>query len=154
MIFANSISLTQLPIPPNYMRAHEQSQVRTMTAPMGRPADDQRTADRIIEESPVVRRFLESRDHYQVGDDLKMQVGDWSTANPNPIARANAAYDLSKVLRFIDNLDDRRLNGSHSRNGKIDGFYNDGYSIVEKSEASVLGAFSLKGYEVLRHQPT
>ena len=78
-------------------------------------------------------------------DDLKRQVGDWSGANPNPQTRADAAYDLDKVLRFIDNLDDRQLNASHSRNGKIDG-----YDTLENSEASVLKEFSDKGYPVLR----
>ena len=65
--------------------------------------------------------------------------------NPNPQTRADAAYDLDKVLRFIDNLDDRQLNASHSRNGKIDG-----YDTLENSEASVLKEFSDKGYPVLR----
>ena len=87
-------------------------------------------------------------------DDLKRQVGDWSGANPNPQTRADAAYDLDKVLRFIDNLDDRYLNGSHSRNGKIDGFASNGYSLLDNSEVSVLKAFSDKGYPVLRHLRT
>ena len=78
-------------------------------------------------------------------DDLRRQVGDWSGANPNPQTRADAAHDLDKVLRFIDNLDDRQLNASHSRNGKIDG-----YDTLENSEASVLKEFSDKGYPVLR----
>jgi hypothetical protein len=83
-------------------------------------------------------------------DDLRRQVGDWSGANPNPQTRADAAYDLDKVLRFIDNLDDRQLNASQSRNGKIDGFADDGYNTLENSEASVLKEFSDKGYPVLR----
>ncbi|WP_233081507.1 hypothetical protein [Pseudomonas cremoris] len=154
MTLLSSIGLKKLPMPPNYMQASEQNQVRQMTGPVGRPAGDHRSADRIFEQSPVLKQFLDSRDHYDVGDELKMQVGDWSTANADPDARANAAYDLDKVLRFIDNLDDRPLNGSHSRNGKIDGFFNDGYNILTHSEASVLKAFSQKGYEVLRHLPT
>ncbi|WP_235864759.1 hypothetical protein [Pseudomonas costantinii] len=101
-----------------------------------------------------MRRFLEGRDHYEVGDELKMQVGDWTDANPDPKARADAAYHLDKVLRFLDNVDDRTLNGSHSRNGYIDGFSDDGYGTVDNSEASLLKAFSRKGYEVLRRLPT
>jgi len=57
-------------------------------------------------------------------------------------------------LRFIDNLDDRYLNGSHSRNGKIDGFASNGYSRLDNSEASLLKAFSDEGYPVLRHLRT
>ncbi|WP_256262172.1 hypothetical protein [Pseudomonas costantinii] len=101
-----------------------------------------------------MRRFLEGRDHYEVGDELKMQVGDWTDANPDLKARADAAYNLDKVLRFLDNVDDRTLSGSHSRNGYIDGFSDDGYGTVDNSEASLLKAFSRKGYEVLRRLPT
>lgn len=144
----------QLPIPPHYMRAAEQKQVREMTSPMGRPAGDHRSADRIIEQSPVLKHFLDNRDNYHLLNDLKRQVGDWTEANPAPEARANATYDLGKVLRFLDNLDDRPLSGSHSRNGKIDGITRNGYSPVDNSEACLLQAFSLKGYEVLRHLRT
>ncbi|WP_339497588.1 hypothetical protein [Pseudomonas sp. EA_15y_Pfl1_P101] len=149
-----SSSHMQLPIPPHYMRAAEQKQVRKMTGPMGRPSGDLRSADRIIEQSPVLKHFLDNRDNYHLLDDLKMQVGDWTTANPGPEARANAAYDLDKVLRFIDNLDDRSLNASHSRNGQIDGFSSNGYSTLDNSEASLLKEFSHKGYSVLRRLPT
>ncbi len=144
----------QLPVPPHYMRVAEQQQVREMTRPMGRPAGDHRSADRIIEQSPVLQHFLDNRDHDHLLDELKMQVGDWTTANPEPDARANAAYDLNKVLRFLDNLDDRHLNASHSRNGQVDGVASDGYSILDNSEASLLHAFSRKGYDVLRHLRT
>ncbi|TFY93140.1 hypothetical protein DYL61_15630 [Pseudomonas nabeulensis] len=136
------------------MRKAEQDQIREMTGPQGRPAGDHRSAERIIEQSPVLKYFLENRDNYHLLDDLKRQVGDWTEANPVLEARANAAYDLDKVLRFIDNVDPRTLNGSHCRNGKIDGFSNDGYSTLDNSEASLLKAFSYKGYEVLRHLPT
>lgn len=142
------------PVPPNYMRAAEQNQVREMTGPMGRPAGDHRLAERVIEQSTVIQRFLEGRDHYQMGDDLKKQVGDWTDANPNPQTRADAAYDLDKVLRFIDNVDDRTLNASNSRNGYIDGFSKSGFGNVDNSEASLLQQFSRHGYETLRSLPT
>lgn len=143
----------QLPVPPHYMRAIEQQHVREMSAPMGRPDGDHRSAERIIEHSPVLKRLLENRDNYLLLDELKMQVGDWSAANPDSDARANAAYDLDKVLRFLDNVDDRTLHASHSRNGMIDGLSSDA-RVLDHSEASLLQAFSRKGYEVLRHLPT
>jgi hypothetical protein len=136
------------------MRVAEQKQVREMTGPMGRPDGDHRSEEQIIEQSPVLKNLLENRDHYPIADDLKRQVGDWSKANPDPESRANAAYDLNKVLQFIDNTDDSTLSGSQSRNGKIDGFYDDGYKIQENSEASLLRDFSTKGYDVLRYQQT
>ena len=145
--------LAHLPIPPNYMRAVEQKQVREMYAPLDRPAGDLRSAQQIIDQSPVMTHFLQGRDSYAIADDLKQQVGDWTPSNADPDARADAAYNLEKVLQFLDNLDDRTLNGSHARNGRIDGFFNDGYSTLDNSEASRLKAFSFKGYEVLRHLP-
>ncbi|MDO9344766.1 hypothetical protein [Pseudomonas pergaminensis] len=145
-----SANPNQLHIPPNYMRVAEQQQIREMTGPMGRPTGDHRTAERIIEQSPILRHFLDNRYNYHLLDDLKRQVGDWTEANPDPQARANAAYDLDKVLRFLDNLDDRHLNASRSLNGQIDGVASNGYSIIDNSEISLLQAFSLNGYEALR----
>ena len=154
MCTAVTSPLLRLPVPPHYMRMAEQRQVREMTGPTGRSAIDHRSAERIIEQSTVVRRFLESRDHYEVGDELMMQVGDWTESNSDPKSRADAAYYLDQVLRFIDNVDDRTLNKSHSRSGYIDGFHDSGYGTVEGSEASLLKAFSRKGYEVLRNLRT
>ncbi|WP_231501165.1 MULTISPECIES: hypothetical protein [Pseudomonas] len=141
-------------VPPHYMRDDEQKQVREMNGPMGRPDGDHRSADSIIEKSSLLKSFLDNRDNYHMIDDLRRQVGDWTHANPDPEARANAAYDLDKVLRFIDNLDDRHLNAIHSRNGNIDGFASNGYGTLDNSEASVLKAFSEKGYSVLKHLRT
>lgn len=138
-----------LPIPPHYMRVAEQREVRQLTAPMGRPAGDHRSAERIIEQSSVLRCYLEGNDRWQLELDLKRHVGDWTHANPNPDARANAAYDLDKVLRFIDNLDECKLKGSEERNGKIDGFSDLGVVILPNSEADRLDQFARKGYPVL-----
>ena len=138
-----------LPIPPNYMRVAERGEVRQMSGPMGRPAGDHRSAERIIEQSPVLKNYLDSRDSPQLVVDLKRHVGDWTEANPDPDARANAAYDLEKVLRYIDNLDESRLNGSEERNGKIDGFSELGVVILHNSEADRLDQFAREGYSVL-----
>ena len=146
--------LKPLPVPPNHMCSLEHLSVREMQGPMGRPVGDHRSAERIIEGSPVTRHFLEGFDHYEVGDDLKKQVGDWTEANPDPEARANAAYDLDKVLRFIDNVDDSTLKGSARFTGKIDGFSNYGYKVRNNSEARLLSEFSRKGYSALHHLPT
>ncbi|MBT9300562.1 hypothetical protein KL786_06150 [Pseudomonas sp. TAE6080] len=120
-----------------------------MSGPMGRPAGDHRSAERIIEQSPVLKNYLDSRDSPQLVVDLKRHVGDWTEANPDPDARANAAYDLEKVLRYIDNLDESRLNGSEERNGKIDGFSELGVVILHNSEADRLDQFAREGYWVL-----
>jgi hypothetical protein len=138
-----------LPIPPNYMRVAEQRAVRQLTGPMGRPAGDHRSAERIIEQSAVLKDYVDGNDRWQLDRDLKRHLGDWTQANPDPDARANAAYDLDKVLRFIDNLDECKLDGSEERNGKIDGFSERGVVILHNSEADRLDQFARKGYSVL-----
>lgn len=138
-----------LPIPPNYMRVAEQREVRQLTGPMGRPAGDHRSAERIIEQSAVLTDYVDGNDRWQLDRDLKRHLGDWTQANPDPDARANAAYDLDKVLRFIDNLDECKLDGSEERNGKIDGFSERGVVILHNSEADRLDQFARKGYSVL-----
>ena len=138
-----------LPIPPNYMRVAEQRAVRLLTGPMGRPAGDHRSAERIIEQSAVLKDYVDGNDRWQLDRDLKRHLGDWTQANPDPDARANAAYDLDKVLRFIDNLDECKLDGSEERNGKIDGFSERGVVILHNSEADRLDQFARKGYSVL-----
>lgn len=138
-----------LPIPPNYMRVAEQREVRQLTGPMGRPAGDHRSAERIIEQSAVLKDYVDGNDRWQLDRDLKRHLGDWTQANLDPDARANAAYDLDKVLRFIDNLDECKLDGSEERNGKIDGFSKRGVVILHNSEADRLDQFARKGYSVL-----
>lgn len=145
-------SPTPLPMPPHYMRAKEQRQVRSMaeTGPQGRPAGDHRSADVIIENSSTLRRFLGTDDYRDLGDKLKMHVGDWTEANPDPESRADAAYNLDQVLRFIDNMDGRKLTASQEQSGAIEGFSDYGYSTADNSEARVLAAFADKGYRELR----
>ena len=138
-----------LPIPPNYMRVAEQREVRQLTGPMGRPAGDHRSAERIIEQSAVLKDYVDGNDRWQLDRDLKRHLGDWTQANPDPDARANAAYDLDKVLRFIDNLDEDKLKGSVERNGKIDGFSDLGVTILHDSEADRLDQFARRGYQAL-----
>lgn len=138
-----------LPVPPNYMRVAEQREVSQLNGPTGRPAGDHRSAERIIEQSPVLRDFLEGNDRSQLQPDLKRHVGDWTPANTAPQARADAAYNLDKVLRFIDNLDEEKLKGSEERNGKIDGFSDLGVTILPNSEADRLDQFARQGYQAL-----
>ena len=138
-----------LPLPPNYMRVAERREVRQLNGPAGRPAGDHRSAERIIEQSPVLRDFLEGNDRFQVDVDLKRHLGDWTQSNTDPEARADAIYNLEKVLRFIDNLDEDKLKGSVERNGKIDGFSDLGVTILPNSEADRLDQFARQGYQAL-----
>lgn len=138
-----------LPLPPNYMRVAERREVRQLNGPAGRPAGDHRSAERIIEQSPVLKDFLEGNDRFQVDVDLKRHLGDWTQSNTDPEARADAIYNLEQVLRFIDNLDEDKLKGSEERNGKIDGFSDLGVTILHDSEADRLDQFARRGYQAL-----
>lgn len=142
-------SLFHLPLPPNYMRVAERREVRQLNGPAGRPTGDHRSTERIIEQSPVLKDFLEGNDRFQVDVDLKRHLGDWTQSNTDLEARADAIYNLEKVLRFIDNLDEDKLKGSEERNGKIDGFSDLGVTILHDSEADRLDQFARRGYQAL-----
>ncbi|PRA32945.1 hypothetical protein CQZ99_12905 [Pseudomonas poae] len=136
------------------MRAKERDEVRHLfeTGQRGRPAGDHRSAESIIDTSNAFRHFLEpfNASSFLIYR-LKMQVSDWTDDNKDPESRADAAYNLEKVLRFIDNLDDRALTASVERSGVIEGFSDNGYYIADNSEARVLETFADEGYEALRN---
>ncbi|ARB27584.1 hypothetical protein HX787_00205 [Pseudomonas tolaasii] len=141
-----------LPVPPHYFTGEDRTEnnwLQAPTAQQGRPPGDQRNARQIINANPALKNLLKRRDSYPTTDLLKRQVGDWTSANPNAQKRADAAYDLARVLNYIDNVNDRKVGNSESRDGKINGFHNAGHSTRKNSEARLLVAFAEKGYEVL-----
>lgn len=129
----------------------EQNWLKTPSHLEGRPAGDQRSAKQIINANPAVKHLLRRRDSYPTTDRLKRQLGDWTCANPRANSRADAAYNLARVVNFLDNVNDRTVGNSEPRDGKINGFHNAGYSTRKNSEARLLVAFAEQGYEVLRN---
>ncbi|BDB20018.1 hypothetical protein cym2001_33830 [Pseudomonas sp. CYM-20-01] len=129
----------------------EQNWRNAPSHPEGRPSGDHRSAKQIINANPAVKHLLRRRDSYPTTDLLKRQLGDWTSANPSARSRADAAYNLARVVNFLDNVNDRTVGNSESRDGKINGFHNAGYSTRKNSEARLLVAFAEQGYEVLRN---
>lgn len=119
-------------------------------APEEPPFADRRSARQIINANPGLKHLLRRRDSYPVTDLLKRQLGDWTSANPDAKARAHAAYNLARVINVLDNVNDRRVGNSERHDGKINGFYNAGYSTRKNSEARLLVAFAQDGYDVLQ----
>ncbi len=137
--------LKLLPVPPNYLRRNERQHIREMNGPITRPAGDHRSADRIIEQSHILESLYRSNAHV-FDDDLKERVGDWTHRSPDPEARADAAFTLDKVLRFIDHYG----NADTRWNAQIDGFTKwEYFDVAPQSEASVLEQFAYNGWGVL-----
>lgn len=124
------------------------------TRATGRPADDNRTTEQILNANPIIQRFMQSIQDTTYGtqllSDLKTITGDWTADNLNPGKRADAAYNLAQVLNYLDG--DQYAYGfdevfNFSGADELTGFLND--KTNPGSEASILLAFSEKGYSAL-----
>ncbi|MBP2169591.1 hypothetical protein J2125_002783 [Erwinia toletana] len=114
----------------------------------GRPVGDNRTADQIIDDNPVLKNLGDQKDIKR--DELKQRFGDWTEDNKDPKSRADAAYNMSCVLNSI-----KGLNGSDgserteiSANDKIEGITKDG-DARHGTEAGVLKDVAEQGLKML-----
>ncbi|WP_312047294.1 hypothetical protein [Erwinia sp.] len=82
---------------------------------------DNRSADQIINENPVLKNLGNQKDIKQA--ELKKQFGDWTANNPDEKSRALAAKNMSYFLNNVKALDNREGGdrGKISTNGKIEG---------------------------------
>ena len=82
---------------------------------------DNRSADQIINDNPVLKNLGNQKDIKQ--EDLKKQFGDWTSNNPDEKSRALAAKNMSYFLNNVKALDNREGGdrGDVSTNGKIEG---------------------------------
>lgn len=87
---------------------------------------DNRSADQIINDNPVLKNLGNQKDIKQ--EDLKKQFGDWTSNNPDEKSRALAAKNMSYFLNNVKGLDNREGGdrGDISTNGKIEGLTKDG----------------------------
>lgn len=114
------------------------------TKASGRPPGDNRSAEEIINENPALKNLGNQKDIKR--EELKKQCGDWTENNPDPKSRADAAYNMSKVLNYIDNTQNRK--GDERKNagdGNIEGITKDG-DARHGTEAGMLKDFAEKGY--------
>ncbi|AZI50783.1 hypothetical protein CBF16_07915 [Pantoea agglomerans] len=114
----------------------------------GRPPGDNRSAEQIIDENPVLKNLGNQKDIKQA--ELKERFGDWTDANKDPKSRADAAYNMACVLNSIKGLNAR--DGSErkeiSANDKIEGITKDG-DARHGTEAGVLKDIAEQGLKML-----
>ncbi|VUD40280.1 hypothetical protein TDB9533_00063 [Thalassocella blandensis] len=110
----------------------------------GRPPGDNRSAEEIINDNPALKNLGNQKDIKR--DELMKRCGDWTENNPDPKSRADAAYNMSKVLNYIDNTQDRQGNErQNSGDGNIEGITSDG-DARHGTEAGMLKDFAEQGY--------
>ncbi|MEI2265751.1 hypothetical protein [Erwinia sp. CGal63] len=87
---------------------------------------DNRSADQIINDNPVLKNLGNQKDIKQ--SELKKQFGDWTANNPDEKSRALAAKNMSYFLNNVKALDNREGGdrGKISTNGKIEGLTKSG----------------------------
>lgn len=80
---------------------------------------------------------------------MKERCGDWTDANPDKEARADAAYNIREVLEYIDSMKsaDGRHRGAAAGDGNIEGITADG-DARHGTEAGMLKDFAEQGYSV------
>ena len=116
------------------------------TGPTGRPEGDNRSAEEIIEDSPALANLGDQKD-IQI-DKLKERCGDWTEDNPDPESRADAAYNMSQVLEYIDSCKNREGGYRGPGDGNIEGITDDG-DARRGTEAGMLKDFGDQGYSAL-----
>lgn len=116
-----------------------------------RPPGDDRTAEQIIEDNPVLKNLGHQKDINREG--LKKQCGDWEN-DPDPQKRADAAYKVAKVLNYIDSSKNREGGVREGKvtdgvgDGNIEGITKDG-DARHGTEAALVKDFSEQGYGAL-----
>jgi hypothetical protein len=105
-----------------------------------RPENDTRSAQEIIDSSPLLRNLGNQSD---VRDMLKEQVGDFET---DPDAAYRAVQVLEHIERF--DADGNRIAASDVGNGRVDGFTKDG-DAKHGTEAGRLQDFGKHGFASL-----
>lgn len=114
----------------------------------GRPTGDNRSAQEIIDANPVLKNLGNQKDIKR--DELKKRFGDWTEDNPDPASRADAAYNMARVLNSIKGLNNREggARGDLANNGKIDGITKSG-DARHGTEAGVLKDIAEQGLKAL-----
>ena len=127
------------------------------TAATGRPQGDHRTAEQIISENPILNNLPSSVSK----EAMFKHLGDWTSSNPDPEKRADAAFNAARLFNYIDGLEAKQSARGDSKqgDGKIKGEYwsplpppFDEVSIEENSEAALVKKFSEEGYAALGNQ--
>ncbi|WP_449102648.1 hypothetical protein [Pseudomonas extremaustralis] len=114
-----------------------------------RPDGDRRSAEQIIEANPILKNLGYQKD---INRGLAYErLGDWTENNPDPQARADAAYNAARVLNWIDtSLTARGVSRDHQAgNGDLEGITRDG-DARRGTPAGMWKDFTEQGYKALR----
>ncbi|WP_255556752.1 hypothetical protein [Sodalis sp. dw_96] len=114
----------------------------------GRPPGDNRSAEQIINDNPVLKNLGNQKDIKQA--ELKARFGDWTAANKDPQSRADAAYNMARILNSVKALKNREGGDRTeiSQNGKIEGITKSG-DARHGTEAGVLKDIAEQGLSAL-----
>jgi hypothetical protein len=112
-----------------------------------RPADDKRTAEEIVNDSPILKTLGNEE---KVRDTLREQVSD-HTNHKDFLEDADAVYRAVQVLEHIERFDSNgnRLAGKQVGNGDVDGFTSSNQA-RHGTEAGRLKDFGKFGFSFLK----
>ena len=127
----------------------EQDVSRKPELATGRPPGDTRTAEQIIEDNPILKNLGHQKD---INRSLAyQQLGDWTSNNKDPQARADAAFNAARVLNYIDTSlsADGEHRGKAHGNGDLEGITRSG-DARHGTPAGMWKDFTEQGYLALR----
>lgn len=127
----------------------EQDVSRKPELATGRPPGDNRTAEQIINDNPILKNLGHQKD---INRPLAYKLlGDWTSNNKDPQARADAAFNAARVLNYIDTSlsADGKHRGKAHGNGDLEGITRSG-DARHGTPAGMWKDFTEQGYSALR----
>lgn len=127
----------------------EQDVSRKPETATGRPPGDNRTAEQIINDNPILKNLGHQKD---INRSLAYKLlGDWTSNNKDPDARADAAFNAARVLNYIDSSlsADGEHRGKTHGNGDLEGITRSG-DARHGTPAGMWKDFTEQGYLALR----
>lgn len=126
----------------------EQDVSRKPEIATGRPPGDNRTAEQIINDNPILKKLGHQKD---INRSLAYKLlGDWTSNNKDPDARADAAFNAARVLNYIDTSlsADGEHRGKAHGNGDLEGVTRSG-DARHGTPAGMWKDFTEQGYLAL-----
>ena len=126
----------------------EQDVSRKPEIATGRPPGDNRTAEQIVNDNPILKKLGHQKD---VSRSLAYKLlGDWTSNNKDPDARADAAFNAARVLNYIDTSlsADGEHRGKAHGNGDLEGITRSG-DARHGTPAGMWKDFTEQGYLAL-----
>ena len=127
----------------------EQDVSRTPYMSSGRPPGDTRSADQIINDNPILKNLGHQKDINRL--QAYHRLGDWTSNNKDPDARADAAFNAARVLNYIDTSlsSSGEHRGKAHNNGDLEGITSSG-DARHGTPAGMWKDFTEQGYPALR----